>query len=207
MAQKFCTECGARLPENSLFCAECGTPIISAGKPASSVETKPASVGDAVPVVIPGGISYPVAGQANIPTKMGKMSPVDESLTMLAEYCSKTMATVGGDGYTEWVLNRCADGTLQLDYYRNYVGYEEEVHETFPAPADTWDRILSIKEKYHLANPPSWLNMGMCGGERIVKIREGDTVIRLVWGSLNDSYNKAFSLIKEILTGIGSKKQ
>lgn len=192
MAQKYCTECGARLIENSRFCPECGSLILS------ERNNNP-----------PAGFAAPVgfAQFNNTPAKMGKLSPADNSLTMLAEYCRKTVATVGGDGYTEWVLNRCENGTLQLDYYRNYMGYEEEVHEIHPAPADTWDRITSIKEQYNLQNPPAERNLGMCGGETIIKIREGDSVIRLTYGALTVEENEAFSKIRNILVAIADNTQ
>lgn len=150
------------------------------------------------PVVI-----APPVGTGINPMHMGKMSPVDDTLTMLAEYCTKTVATVGGDGYTEWVLNRRADGGLQLDYYRNYMGYTDEIHHIHPAPADTWDKIVAIKEKYLLQAPSPKLIQGMCGGYSVVKIRDGDTCIRLTSGSLTDEEREAFFLIQSILTSIG----
>lgn len=196
MAQKYCTECGAEIVGGGKFCTECGALL-------NGYSTEPVS--DISSTAMPVGFA-PFGGMSpqKIPTQMGKLSPVDETLTMLAEYCIKTVATVGGDGYTEWVLNRRADGNLQLDYYRNYMGYEEEVHQSCPAPADTWDKILTIKEKYNLQNPPAERNIGMCGGERLVKIRDGETAIRLVYGTLTAEENEAFSLIQKIITEIAS---
>lgn len=199
MSQKYCTECGAKLPESGKFCAECGAPLLctkSEKIPADSQPTPP-YIGFAPPI----GTGQPF----NPPTKMGKMSPVDPTLTMLAEYCIKTVATVGGDGYTEWVLNQCADGSLQLDFYRNYVGYEEEIHKSYPAPDDTWDKIIAIKEKYNITKHSSEHSIGMCGGEALIKIREGDEAIRLSRGSLSTEENEAFLQIQNILVEIVSK--
>lgn len=196
MSYKFCSVCGYQIIGKAKFCTECGTPL---------KETPTA--GEAVPVpptAPPIGYTIPIA--EGVPTKMGKLSPVDETLTMLAEYCEKTVATVGGDGYTEWVLNRCKDGKLQIDYYRNYVGYEEEIHYSYPAPDNTWDRITAVKEQYLLGNPSGIRLPGMCGGYSLVKIREGDSVIRLTTGSMTIEENTAFSMIKKILTDISSDK-
>ena len=186
MLLKICPVCGYQTHEKAKFCAQCGT---------SLKETPAADV----------AVSTPIG--ADVPTKIGKLSPADNTLTMLAEYCDKTVATVGGDGYTEWVLNCRKDGKLQMDYYRNYVGYAEEIHHAYPAPDDTWDRITAIKEQYLLDNDtPKIMQPGMCGGYSLVKIREGDSVICLTTGSMTAKEHTAFSMIKQILTNIPSDK-
>ncbi len=203
MLLKVCTACGYRNNEKAKFCSQCGTSLKEIQAEEVEVVSEPAAsppVGFAVPI----GYAAPVR-QSNQP-KMGKMSPVDDTLTMLAEYCNKTVATVGGDGYTEWVLNRCANGTLQLDYYRNYVGYEEEIHHSYPAPDDTWDRITQIKEQYLTGNASGIRLPGMCGGYSLVKIREGDSTVCLTTGNMTAEENTAFLIIKQILTGIPSDK-
>ncbi len=190
MLMKICTVCGYQIIGNAKFCAECGAPMKEA--PASD-EAVPVP-----PIAPPTGFDAPVG--AGVPMKMGKTSPADDTLTFLAEYCDKTVATVGGDGYTEWVLNRRADGKLQIDYYRNYVGYDEEIHCSYPATNDTWDRITAIKEQYLTGNSSGIRLPGMCGGYSLVKIREGDSVIRLTAGNMTAEESTAFSMIRQILT-------
>ncbi|HBL40424.1 MAG TPA: hypothetical protein DDY98_02190 [Ruminococcaceae bacterium] len=193
MAQKFCTNCGAPVLGNGSFCTECGLPLNAAESSTPFISTPLNDT--AAPVGF---------GQPSVPMQMGKLAPVDMTLTMLAEYCTKTVATVGGDGYTEWVLNQCSDGSLQVDYYRNYVGYEEEIHSTFPAAQDTWEKIIAIKERYNLKTPSAERNFGMCGGYEIVKIRDGDVAIRLTTGMLTQEERQAFLQIKALLIGIAS---
>lgn len=188
MANGFCKTCGVQTTDTMKYCPNCGSPL---------KEQEGTAQFPAVPPVM----THP----PGIPTKMGKLAPTDNTLTMLAEYCTKTCATVGGDGYTEWVLNRRTDGSLQVDYYRNYMGYTDEIHETYPAPDDTWDRILAIKEKYDLKNPPFNINMGTCGGYSLIKISDGDKAIRITSGMLTREQSEAFSLVQGILVGIASK--
>lgn len=192
MEEKYCSTCGSVVAYKAKFCHECGALLTDNNVSATPIQNIPFNTSD-VPVKIENN---------NIPKVMGKRAPEDKSLTMLAEYCIKTVATVGGDGYTEWVLNRKVDGTLQLDYYKNYVGYTEEIHEIFPAPLDTFDRILKIKEQYSLKNPEQGSNFTMCGGYSLVKICGGDSVIRLTNANLSDKERTAFSEIQKILTSI-----
>lgn len=195
MAQKYCTCCGNLLKGNERFCEECGMPT---GKPKFPFENKKTAES---PSVAENGATW--GASVHLRTAMGKLAPSDDTLTMLAEYCTKTVATVGGDGYTEWVLNRRADGGLQLDYYRNYVGYENEIHTIAEAPGDTWERIVAIKDKYRLGEVPNERNVETCGGYTLVKIREGEKMIRIVNGLLNENERTAFIMIKDILTSIG----
>ena len=205
MAQKQCKSCGAFTSAANKFCPECGTRFDESMVTVPKNDAVPKNDGIPKPPIMPmmpaptGGVTV-VPGANGSPLHLGTRTPDDPTLTMLAEYCRKTVATVGGDGYTEWVLHRRADGGLQIDYYRNYVGYEKEIHTVKEVTDDVWDNILKVKKKYRLTDPPSERSMGMCGGEVIVKICDGDEVIRLVRGGLNEKENEAFGLIAGILS-------
>jgi len=189
---KYCCECGAEMNNDSHFCPECGAPY----KENQSVDYQVQPVQTDIPSIDQNRMNRIRFNQ------MGKVTEPDPSLTMLVEYCTKTVATVGGDGYTEWVLYKREDDSLQLDYFSNYIGYENEIHSSHSVTNEIWDKINQIKEQYDL-NKPTLENMpGMCGGVQLVKIVENDKVYRLEYGKLTEKQNEGFWLIKDLLTTI-----
>lgn len=186
MGMNICSSCGAKAEDGAKFCTVCG----------KSLSASPA------PPAVPRGVVAPGA----FPRHMGKAAQVDPSLKMLAEYCRKTVATVGGDGHTEWVLYQCPDGALQLHYFENYMGYEEEIHKIRPASADTWEKILAVRDKYNLQPLPANRSMGMCGGYSVLKICDGENNLRIVTGMLTKEESQAFGEISAIITGCAEKE-
>ncbi|MBO2516493.1 MAG: hypothetical protein CW338_04335 [Clostridiales bacterium] len=104
-----------------------------------------------------------------------------EEPVLLIDYCRRTVATVGGDGYDETVLWLYPDGSTQVHHYDWYEYYEGEEHHTWytvdnAVIADAYALIA----KYDFAG---WKNRtdllpGMCGGQVILKYLtpEGDIV-------------------------------
>lgn len=190
MSDKYCKCCGTKVTGEEKFCVECGCLLADA----TTQE----------PVSIPKDTGRPVIGSflhEGITNQLGKCVPADKTLCMLAEYIERTQGTVGADGYSEWVLNRRPDGSLQIDYYNNKVGYKEEIHKISPAPADLWDRILAVKNRYRLTESSGANSNGMPGGTQTVKLIENKAVIRLTFGNLTSEENRAFSQIRDLLTG------
>jgi len=193
MSDRYCMCCGAKVIGEGKFCIECGAPL------AGATTQNPAPMPKDSGVQPVGGVLPGVGGG------FGTSAPEDKTLSMLAEYIERTQGTVGGDSCLEWVLNRRPDGSLQIDFYNNKVGYKEEIHKISPAPTDLWDRILAVKNQYRLIAASGANSHGMPGGTRTVKIVENGTVIRLTYGSLTSEENQAFSQLRELLTGTAGK--
>lgn len=196
---KFCVNCGTkfRLPK---FCYECGTSFESEEDDSCLICGTKRGEHRMPPAPMPFS-DFPVVDPADMAnTPKGKIQPRDKSLVLLAGYCTETCATIGGNGYTDWHLNRCTDGSLQIDYYRNYQGYSEEVHEIYPVPADTWDKINQLAEKGCLRKPPEIPVPGMCGGRISLLISDGDKIINIpAYSPFTKEGKKAYSEIVSIL--------
>ncbi len=68
--------------------------------------------------------------------------PEDEQ-QLLADYYEATVATVGGDHYSEMVLYRNADGSYEVDLFSKYED-EPEICKTYPADETYYDAVLSV---------------------------------------------------------------
>ena len=193
MAKNYCSCCGASIKESDVFCSECGFMLKMKSNYVPNNE-------DIEQPIINGPVVNPF--MPNMNTSMGKLAKIDDDLQMLGEYCTKTVATVGGDGYTEWVLYRNPQGELQLHYFRNYMGYENEIHNSCIAPTDTYEKMLAIKDECHLTVESGKNSHGMPGGYEYIKICIDNEVIRLNTGNLTDEELSAFKQVKQLLTSI-----
>lgn len=96
-------------------------------------------------------VPFPVQQIAPVPdaprVAAVEFEPGDEPL-MLIDYCRSTVATVGGDGYSEVVLWLYPDGSTQVHYYDWYEDYEgEERHMAYTVdPAVAEDAYVLIGE-------------------------------------------------------------
>lgn len=114
----------------------------------------------------------------------------DEGLYMLANACKKTVATVGGDGYSEIVLYKDeSTGKYWIHTYSKYVYMKEEAHASYAAAPELAEKVLDYIEKEVI---PSWeesrnlrpIVPSMCGGDFIIRFRYNGEIIRLATGSM-----------------------
>ena len=80
----------------------------------------------------------------DVPANTGKDS------VMLIDYCERTVATVGGDVYSETVLYQNRDGSCEVHYFSKYECDEEESHIYFPADEAVVKEAYSIISSSHM---------------------------------------------------------
>ncbi|MDO4976861.1 MAG: hypothetical protein Q4E53_06325 [Eubacteriales bacterium] len=99
----------------------------------------------------------------------------EEDIIMLIDYCKRTLATVGGDGYDETVLYQKKDGSCELHYYSKYEGDEVEAHSAYSVDQAVIEEAFDIIEKNKISNwNDEYDNIGLDGGEYILKFRTED---------------------------------
>lgn len=62
---------------------------------------------------------------------------------LLADYYEATVATVGGDHYSEMVLYRNANGSYEIDLFTKFED-EPEICSVYPADETYYDAIVSV---------------------------------------------------------------
>ena len=156
LSGKFCPECGAMLSKENIVTSSC-------------VEQN--SMGCSL------SPSFDVSSIQTIE----EHHPVDDSgLTLLGDFCRKTMATVGGDGYDEIVLYKDEkDGSFQIHTYSKYVYMQKEDHRSFKANEGAYDALLRLVEKLHLDEYEGKRGFGLCGGMYICKYLKDGIIHRV----------------------------
>ena len=96
---------------------------------------------------------------------------------MVFDYYDATVGTVGGDGYTEYVLyTRDGDDLLILAQYSQWGDFEETCLATYVPPYLLED-CMAVVDKYQMA---SWSEgVGMTGRIYVVKFLQGESMIRV----------------------------
>ena len=111
-------------------------------------------------------------GTVDGPKLIHGFSEADGQQVMLIDFCKKTVATVGGDGYSETVLYQNRDGSCEVHYYSKYEGDTKESHSAYSVDkaviAEAYEiinqnKIAAWNEKY---NGP-----GMDGAIYVLKFR------------------------------------
>ncbi len=101
---------------------------------------------------------------------------------MLVDYYTATVATVGGDGYDEYVLSSIGDSkeAARLDYYARWEGDEEETHVSYTVPYEAVEKAYEAIDRERLRN---WNDEdmigGITGGVVVVKFLDGEEYVRL----------------------------
>ncbi|MCQ2512511.1 MAG: hypothetical protein MJ092_03895 [Lachnospiraceae bacterium] len=174
-----CPSCGATVLRGK-FCQECGTLFseeskdVEVQKPVTDSEQKmgfysPLDNKYFVPGVVLVGANEPSPGGIS-----EESQAVDDSgLTLLGEFCKKTMATIGGDGYDEIVLyENEADNSFQIHTYSKYEYMKKEIHHSFQAKNGAYDALLQLVEKLRLEEYEGKSGIGLCGGMYICKYKK-----------------------------------
>ncbi len=182
---KICPCCGASVAAGK-FCPECGAPLskVSEAVPVWAQKTEQ-NTDQKIGFIPAPDLIIPIPGGAGGETKQDEASegplPVDDAgLTVLGDFCKKTMATVGGDGYDEIVLyENEADGSFQIHTYSKYVYMEKENHHSFKAKPGAYDALLRLVEKLHLDEYEGKRGFGLCGGMYICKYKKDGALHRV----------------------------
>ena len=133
----------------------------------------------------------------------------DSNLTMLADYCDKTVATMGGDGYTEFVLyhNEETD-EYELHYYYNYGG-APEIHRSYESSKDFADKILKLIDDKNIISWDENEGAGLCGRMYVVKFKKGSTTYRITSDNMPSPYDIAIfeEIGRAMAAGISQDKR
>ena len=119
----------------------------------------------------------------------------DES--MLFDYIEKTMATVGGDGYTEYVLYERDNGygTILVKYTKE--DGDEEHAQACLVPDETWDQCMNIVRSCKMEE---WdKGHGLKGKYYAVRFAKDGKTVRVSSDEMPEDGMDAFSLIEDIL--------
>lgn len=96
-----------------------------------------------------------------------------EEQIMLVDYYRATVATVGGDGYSETVLYRNSDGSCEVHYYSKYEGDAEEAHTAYAVDPGVLEEVFKIIRENKIA---SWNDKkyaaGLDGARYVLKFRD-----------------------------------
>jgi len=94
---------------------------------------------------------------------------------MLIDYYRATVATVGGDGYDEYVLYRYSDTEAKLSVFRKHYGDEEESRADYIVPYEAAEKCYELIDELGFRD---WKRRtdtyGITGAFVTVKFREDD---------------------------------
>lgn len=114
------------------------------------------------------------AGQRRTEMPVFEEGELTESV-MLVDFCRRTVATVGGDGYSEVVLYETPEGETQVHFYSRYEGDEEESHRAYRAADGVKEKAYELISRYGMAG---WNDEehgpGMTGAIVVLKFRCAD---------------------------------
>lgn len=197
-----CERCGA-IFNSGKFCGECGNPLTEKEMPLGNEPSwflKLESLSGIVPQ------PEPTPKNESKPNT----SADDKGLVVLLDVCHHTVATVGGDGYTETVLYRRDPDTYEIHTYRKYEYMPQEEHYAYRTTKEVWDEVQKYLKKEDVAKFENKNGVPVCGGEDVIKFPVKDRYVRLtssnfdmkhtyIYGNLCAMLNKAIKSENEIL--------
>ena len=186
-----CPCCGNAVPKGK-FCPECGM-AFQGTEPAA----EPNAVGKSkAPAPSVGSVRTDgMARVASMPPQKKALS--DAGLSIVLRTMKKTIATVGGDGYSEITLYQDSAGSYWLHTYARS-GLQPELHASYAATPALAKAVREYIDKKGLA---SWKNNrgpALCGGDYILCFPHGSEMISLSSGNMPDGM-KAYSELSGML--------
>lgn len=201
MEKIICPECGVETT-GAKFCTVCGaflnrTSVKNSGQPVEQSEPVKTNTANLLDSVDFGGkiVDFQAPKQENT-------SVSDKGLEFLINTCRKTMATVGGDGYSEYVLYKRDKDIYELHYYSKYEYMESEVHLAYKSNRSIVEEAFKHIEELQVEKYQNQTGIGMEGGQRILKYKkEGqEKMIRITSDNLPMDKQNILSEIERIIT-------
>ena len=172
-----CPTCGAIVTQGK-FCTDCGAVLTNAVVAMPSQQQKP-----------------------------GQQAADDPNLTLLGEFCKKTMATIGGDGYDEIVLYKNeADGSFQIHTYSKYVYMQEEVHHAYKAKDGAYAALLDLAKELQLDEYEGKRGFGLCGGMYICKYSRDGVIHRVTTDNMGTDGAAIIAKVGKLLGSLSGEE-
>lgn len=197
-----CSACSQMVPQG-MFCMNCGSLLKS-----EQNSPMPSQLMSGMPMAAAFGLQEADAMDAVSLLAQAKKeeqhpeteASSDEGLYMLVSCCRKRVATVGGDGYTEYVLylNRKTD-EYTVHFYAKYQPSVKEKHRAYKADESLKNQIYDILEKENMASLRDVKGFGLMGGDAILKWMNGDAVICLDSSNLYGKGMEVYARIEELI--------
>ena len=129
--------------------------------------------------------------------------PDKEEEIMLIDYYHATVATVGGDGYDEYVLYSYSDTEAKLSVYSKHYDDEKETQTDYIVPYEAVDKCYEVIEQSRFRE---WEYMdntyGITGAIVVVKFRGDDgSYIRVSSEDMPDGGREALDSMGGVLSG------
>ena len=191
-----CPCCGSKVPKGS-FCPECGSPLEKVDKSDNGCKMTVPDQNTAPQIGLPDGVLNSFGPAIINGTKLIDLShpediPEPESdalddagLTLVADFCKHTMATVGGDGYDETVLYKDEeDGSYQIHTYAKYQYMKKEAHHSYAAKDGAEEAVLALIDELKLEEYEGKTGIGLCGGMYVCKFQKDGIMHRVTTDNL-----------------------
>jgi len=132
----------------------------------------------------------------------------DQGLTLLVNICKKTIATVGGDGYSEIVLylNESND-EYWLHTYSKYVYMNKEAHASYITTKEFALKVMKYIENHNLSSYKDVKGFALCGGDYIIKFKHNNEYIRLDSSNMIDNLQAYHELSNMLYSEITDKNR
>lgn len=181
MSEIICPSCKTAI-KPAKFCSECGAFLTNKAveEPVKQVNAE---------------ILKPAA-KAYVPNTNTSVS--DAGLKMLVNCCHKTVATVGGDGYSEIVLYERSKDEYELHFYSKYEYDTSEIHYAYKADKKIVDEVYSYLREANLEQHAG-KGGGIFGGEFIVKYLLDGTIHRLTLGNYDYDHRDMLYKVEQII--------
>lgn len=109
----------------------------------------------------------------------------DKKATLLVDYCKRRVGTVGGNGYTEFVLYKDEDsGIFQIHTYEKYDWMEEESHKAYKTDEQAAKEITTLIEEKKIHKLEGKDGIPLCGGSEVLKFWKGNRLVRITSDNL-----------------------
>lgn len=170
--KNLCPKCGS-LVNTTKFCPQCG-----------------ASLADENGVIT----------KVKVPQPKTEEGPSDYGLKIIVDCIKSTIATIGGDGYTETVLYFDEDNNqYSIHTYRKYQPDNILHHHAYRSDEVFKNKVLEYIEKSKIINYKDKCGIGLCGGRYACKFLYENELVRISTDNMDSSGPSVLSSIHSFL--------
>ena len=122
----------------------------------------------------------------------------NKACEMVFDYFEATVATVGGDGYDEFVLYRRPNGTMLMAKYSKWGNEKESCRACMVTDSALYD-CLEIVDAGKMRKWNGMDGIGITGAEYVVRFCEADRLVRVTSGNMPEDGQSVFGRIEQVL--------